>query len=65
MLRARYSRPPHQWSKAVVRQIGKKFKKAELMPKAFQVVFAGSLYHDPEEEVISIGLFSSPEHADK
>ena len=35
------------------------------MPKAFHVVLAKSLYHDPVEEVISMGLFSSPEHADK
>ena len=40
-------------------------KKAGLIPKAFHVVLAKSLYHDPVEEVISMGLFSSPEHADK
>ena len=44
---------------------GKKFKKAELMPKAFQVVLAGSLYQDPEDEVNTSGLACSPEHEDK
>ena len=44
---------------------GKKVKKAELMPKAFQVVLAASLYQDPEDEVNTSGLACSPEHEDK